>query len=634
VTRPPGAPGSAAPGSKTVQRAALLLIASLALGPWRAAHADESDSRGRYETTVHARGKREPTVLVLTGRDLAERGVDNLAEALERIPEVQVRAGGRGDTRVDLRGAKQRSVLVLIDGVPVDEPYFGAFDLSSIPVTDIVEVRVTLSPASPLEGPGGDGGTVEVLTLRARGGRRLSARARGATSPDALAAFTGRGDLGRGVALRGSGGGRWGAPVFDALSPGNVPGKFTDANWQAHGALRLEVQRPGLRFTTDGFYEHRDFYVPPTSETGADVQHVKNENAGRVVAGLDYQRRQLRIAAGAYFMVLQRDSDSFEDYTLSKFLLAEKLTAWRSGAALFVDRAYRRGELRAGVSARLSYDHEGADITATGSPAVSASAGIAEAALGGRLWWRWLRVDGALGVALPVGHPVATWPEAKLQVTIAPHPAVDFLIVGARKGRVPTLREEFSPSDGNPDVRPEQTSYGELSVQARPARWLSLRATGYLRYTEGQIRLDPATGSKVVNLDAITVRGLEARLELRPCRVFSAGVSYQLGDASSEALGLYPIDNFARHRAEGWVSLVAGGVGGVYIRARYVGERRDKQLTLPDYTVVDLSGWVKIAPQVRITLRVDNAGDVHYDLRRGLTSQGAVAAVAVEGIWE
>src|SRR4051812_50191085 len=85
--------------------------------------------------------------------------------------------------RLDLRGAKQRSILLLIDGIPVDEPYFGAFDVSAIPITDIVEIRVQLSPASPLEGPGGDGGIVEVSTLRATGGGGAYGRVSGGPTP-------------------------------------------------------------------------------------------------------------------------------------------------------------------------------------------------------------------------------------------------------------------------------------------------------------------------------------------------------------------------------------------------------------------------------------------------------------------
>src|SRR5207245_3416240 len=130
-------------------------------------------------------------------------------------PELSVRHGGMG-VRLDLRGAKQRSILLLIDGIPIDEPYFGAFDLSAIPVTDIVEIRIQLAPASPLEGPGGDGGVVEVLTLRAVGNRRLQARVEGGSAPEVEGALTGRmplnGDQTTGLRL--SAGARYADPDY------------------------------------------------------------------------------------------------------------------------------------------------------------------------------------------------------------------------------------------------------------------------------------------------------------------------------------------------------------------------------------------------------------------------------------
>jgi outer membrane receptor protein involved in Fe transport len=111
------------------------------------------------------------------------------------------------------------------------------------------------------------------------------------------------------------------------------------------------------------------------------------------------------------------------------------------------------------------------------------------------------------------------------------------------------------------------------------------------------------------------------------------GIAYLLGDASSESLGLYPIDNFPRHRVDVWIQATAGGMGGLFLRVRYIDDRFDKQLLLERYTIIDVSGWVKLAPQLRATLRVDNAGDVRYDLRRGLKSQGAVASLSLEGTW-
>jgi len=44
---------------------------------------------------------------------------------------------------------------VLIDGVQVTDPYYGTFDVSTIPITDIVQIRLSTSPQSPIDGPGG-----------------------------------------------------------------------------------------------------------------------------------------------------------------------------------------------------------------------------------------------------------------------------------------------------------------------------------------------------------------------------------------------------------------------------------------------------------------------------------------------
>ncbi|MFI5289887.1 MAG: TonB-dependent receptor, partial [Polyangia bacterium] len=265
--------------ARSALAAALVMLAL----PFATARAD---GPGPYETVVHARARREKgTTLVITAKELTERGVDNLAEALDLMPEVIVRQGGNGQMRIDLRGAKQREMLILIDGVPVDEPWQGTFDLASIPVTDIVEIRVTLAPASPLEGPGGDGGIVEVMTLKASGGRRLDARVRASTAPDALASITGRTPLASGLALRGSAGGRWGEPSYAVIAPGGAPAQFQDADGQAHTSLRLEKEWKHTRVTGDAWYEHRSYFIPPTDTEGAQLQAIRGEDAFRAVVG-------------------------------------------------------------------------------------------------------------------------------------------------------------------------------------------------------------------------------------------------------------------------------------------------------------------------------------------------------------
>src|SRR4026209_921336 len=61
------------------------------------------------------------TELRITGAELARRGVTDLAQALEYLPEINVRAVSRGGKSIDVRGARKGSVKVLIDGVPIGD---------------------------------------------------------------------------------------------------------------------------------------------------------------------------------------------------------------------------------------------------------------------------------------------------------------------------------------------------------------------------------------------------------------------------------------------------------------------------------------------------------------------------------
>jgi len=110
---------------------------------------------------------------------------------MEVLPDVTVRAAGRGGRQIDIRGARRSAVKVLIDGVALDDPYFGNFDLGSLPTTDLAQVRVSTAPASPIDGPGGPGGVVELHTADAFGDAEVLARATAATARAAVIAATG-----------------------------------------------------------------------------------------------------------------------------------------------------------------------------------------------------------------------------------------------------------------------------------------------------------------------------------------------------------------------------------------------------------------------------------------------------------
>src|SRR5215211_6955840 len=90
------------------------------------------------------------TEVRLTGEELAARGAVDLGTALALLPDVSVREAGRGGFNIDIRGARKGAVSILIDGVLVSDPYYGTFDVSTIPITDIVQIRVATTPQSPI----------------------------------------------------------------------------------------------------------------------------------------------------------------------------------------------------------------------------------------------------------------------------------------------------------------------------------------------------------------------------------------------------------------------------------------------------------------------------------------------------
>ncbi len=155
-------------------RRLLLLSSAIALS-WPA-HAQQL-TQSIPETIVTA--TRIPTpqdrvpasVTVITREDIEERGYRTLADALVSVPGVRlVQTGGIGQqASAFVRGAASRQVLVLLDGVPLNDPSEpnGAFNFGNELLGDIERIEVVRGPASSLYGSGAVGGVINMITRRA-----------------------------------------------------------------------------------------------------------------------------------------------------------------------------------------------------------------------------------------------------------------------------------------------------------------------------------------------------------------------------------------------------------------------------------------------------------------------------------
>ncbi|MGZ3428098.1 MAG: TonB-dependent receptor domain-containing protein, partial [Polyangia bacterium] len=397
----------------------------------------------------------------------------------------------------------------------------------------------------------------------------------------------------------------------------------------------------------DTFYGHRTFFIPPSDTSNALLQHVTSEDAARLVLGADFEREKFRLAIGAYGELVQRTIDEYTDYTLANRVLQQALLSGRYGAAALVDRAYRLRGLVGALSARLSVDSDGVRLhqIAFGNNSitnVSATQTYGELAIGSKARFRMFSFEAAIGVLLPFDNPSVTWPEAKLVIGYHPHRMIDVLLIGARKGRLPTLRELIDPLQGalsNPDptkrsLDPEQTWHGELQLALRPSRFFAARLSGYVRRIDGLIRLDQTSGHDI-NLGTIDVRGLETGFELLRDRLIGGGGTYIFEDAYSAVpgLGFDAIPNFPRHRVDVFLSSTWRRRIGGLVRFDWVSERVVQQALLPRYYVMELDVWARIWRNLRGSVRIDNLTNNSYLLLPGLQALPTTVTVTVDGTW-
>ena len=111
------------------------------------------------------------SVTVITAEEIEASGALWLIDVLERAPGVSVvRNGGPGTvTTVFLRGTNSNQTLFLVNGVRVNSPGTGSYDLSHFATQDIERIEIVRGPQSPLYGSEALGGVIHVITKRGSG---------------------------------------------------------------------------------------------------------------------------------------------------------------------------------------------------------------------------------------------------------------------------------------------------------------------------------------------------------------------------------------------------------------------------------------------------------------------------------
>lgn len=153
---------------------ATLAVGSSALA--QEASAQEASAQDSV-AVVHLEGVRvevpRPTTTT-GGTSAVEVSVDSagvvaaptMEDFLRRMPLIQIRANSRGEAQPALRGAEDRQIAVLLDGIPLTLGWDHRTDLSVIPLTAVRQMTLLRGLSSMLHGPNVLGGALEFNVAR------------------------------------------------------------------------------------------------------------------------------------------------------------------------------------------------------------------------------------------------------------------------------------------------------------------------------------------------------------------------------------------------------------------------------------------------------------------------------------
>ena len=111
------------------------------------------------------------TVTVLDSSELAELPAYSIQDALEYVAGVDILQRGapgvQGD--VNLRGAGYEQILVLVNGLNVNDPQTGHHNLNiAFPLSAVERIEVVKGAGSRLFGPGAMGGIINIITRKSK----------------------------------------------------------------------------------------------------------------------------------------------------------------------------------------------------------------------------------------------------------------------------------------------------------------------------------------------------------------------------------------------------------------------------------------------------------------------------------
>lgn len=548
--------------------------------------------------SVDAQTKTETsaTVTVIDAKELAERQATTVAEVLRTVPGLAFSQSGSVGHATSLftRGTDSNQTLVLWNGVPLNEPYIGGFDWSSLSTEGVERVEVVRGPFSSVYGSAALGGVVQVLGATPEGvNLRLEGGDKG----------WGRGAL---VAGHRVGNLELGLTGHVQRGDGELPNDFYDTD-EASANARWRFA-PGMNVAVLARWNRSSIGIPRSGTTlTPHQQQDANDTQIAIPVHIDRGAWQIEglLSQNSTDLVYKNPGDAFG------FTRSDTETEADRGR---IAATYR---LQGGLALSAGGDWELQKVTA-GSVFGSNLDDTHRRNWGtfGEMSWTASRytVDAGLRRDDNQAYGVHTSPRLGVRVSL---PGSWSLRANYGEAfRAPSFSELYFPYSGNLNLKPETSRGSELGVAFEPGAW-TVRVTGFRNDLHELIDFDFATFTSV-NVGRARTQGIEGEVGyVAGCWSVHANATYL--DATNLDDGTELLN---RPRWNGSVVLAwSPERWTLSSTVRYAGERRSyPYIALPSYTLLEVGAAWRWSPLLQPYARVQNALDRRYQEIAGYPS--------------
>ena len=612
-----------------------------------------------------SRGSLTAAVTVISGDDLADRGVRFVSDALRDIPGAAIVPVGSygGVTSLFLRGGESDYVKILVDGVALNLPG-GAYNLANLTTDNVDRIEVVRGPTSVLYGSDAVTGVVQIFTKRGRPGIDAAVNATAGTFRST--AIGGRisgadGDGRVNYALAGSRFTTNGTAAFNSVYASTVgSGVFRAAlDGQTHATLTARFDDNTVHFPTDGtgvpsdsnqfsFDQSWALSLEFTRQLGSAVEGLLTVTRYAVDGGFDDRPDHSADTVGYAFASTRAFEVVRQSIDARVNVFATRPLSITAGTTLDFDRERQSGDATSNFGAGVERE-QSEPVDATRRNLGVYAQVLLEFSFPASLHLG-MRLDendtfGSFftyraGAVYRVGR------ETRLRASIG----TGF--------KAPTFAEHFADAPfevGNPSLEPERSIGWEVGAEHRAwggrmvvwADYFDQRFRDLVQY----VFAEPGVPT-YRNLPQALARGVEAGISVAPGAGVTASAQYTYLHSETTDAGANPAPGTAfelgrplvrrpAHAVQLAGSARLGRGSRVSLRVNHVGARDDLafenfasvRVELPSYTTLEASGMVEILssrpgrPGLSAHLRIENVLDQGYETVKGFPGRGRTVSI-------